>query len=214
MKQYIVCGILLLLSIHNSFAQTFIITGNIIDNKDKSALIGASVILAPIADSTAKTGTTTDTAGNFALSNVKAGQYILRVVYIGYATQERKITISSDLSLGTIGISVKGNVLNTVTVQGKQITAQQTGDTSQFNANAYKTNPDASAEDLVAKMPGITSDNSGVKVNGENVQQVYVDGKPFFGNDPTLALKNLPAEIIDKIQVFDKLSDQAQFTGF
>ena len=63
-------------------------------------------------------------------------------------------------------------------------------------------------------MPGVTSDNTGVKVNGESVQQVYVDGKPFFGTDPTLALKNLPAEVIDKIQIFDKLSDQSTFTGF
>jgi hypothetical protein len=91
---------------------------------------------------------------------------------------------------------------------------EQKGDTTAFNADAYKTNPDATAEDLLKKMPGMTSDNSGVKVNGEAVQKVLVDGKPFFGDDPNAALKNLPADIIDKVEVFDKLSDQAQFTGF
>jgi hypothetical protein len=106
------------------------------------------------------------------------------------------------------------NELSNVTVKGHQVRAEQMGDTTQFHADAYKTHPDATAEDLVTKMPGVTSDNSGVKVNGESVQQVYVDGKPFFGTDPTLALRNLPSEIVDKIQVFDKLSDQSQFTGF
>ncbi len=77
-----------------------------------------------------------------------------------------------------------------------------------------KTQPDATAEDLVNKMPGISSQNGSVTVNGEQVTQVLVDGNPFFGDDPMVALKNLPAEVIDKIQVFDKLSDQAQFTGF
>ncbi len=111
-------------------------------------------------------------------------------------------------------MSMSASELKGVTIEGKQIRAEQTGDTTSFHADAYKTNPDATAEDLVTKMPGVTSDNTGVKVNGEAVQQVYVDGKPFFGTDPTLALRNLPSEVIDKIQVFDKLSDQATFTGF
>ena len=92
---------------------------------------------------------------------------------------------------------------------------QQKGDTIQYNASQYKTNPDATAEDLVGKMPGITVDNSGtVTAHGDQVKSVTVDGKKFFGDDATAALRNLPAEVIDKIQVFDKLSDQAQFTGF
>ena len=77
-----------------------------------------------------------------------------------------------------------------------------------------KTNPDASAENLVTKMPGVTSENGSLKVNGEDVKKVLVDGKPFFGDDPNTAIKNLPAEVVDKIQVFDRMSDQAQFTGF
>ena len=101
-----------------------------------------------------------------------------------------------------------------MTVEGTQERVQQNGDTIGYNAKAYKINPDANAEDLISKMPGITSSNGTVKAHGEDVKQVLVDGKPFFGDDPNMALKNIPAEIIDKIQIFDKASDQAQFTGF
>ena len=88
------------------------------------------------------------------------------------------------------------------------------GDTTEHSASAYKTNPDATAEDLVTKMPGITSTNGQVQAQGENVKQVLVDGRPFFGDDPNTVLRNLPAEVIDKIQVFDRRSDQSQATGF
>ncbi len=92
----------------------------------------------------------------------------------------------------------------------------QKGDTSQFNAGSYKTNPDANAQDLITKMPGVTVDPASGKVQaqGEQVQRILVDGKEFFGNDPDAVLKNIPAEVIDKIQVYDRASDQAQFTGF
>jgi hypothetical protein len=84
----------------------------------------------------------------------------------------------------------------------------------EYNAGAFKTNPDATAEDLVTKMPGITVEQGTVKAHGEDVKKVLVDGQEYFGDDPSLALRNMPAEIIDKIQVFDKLNDQSQFTGF
>src|SRR5205085_12440292 len=88
------------------------------------------------------------------------------------------------------------------------------GDTTQYNADAFKTSRDATSEDLVTKMPGITIQDGKVQAQGEDVKKVTVDGRPFFGDDPNSVLKNLPAEVIDKIQVFDKKSDQSQFTGF
>lgn len=195
-------------------AQTYTVTGSVIDLKDTAALPGVTVSLTNTTDSSKKTGTATDADGNFELT-ANTGQYILRLEYVGYSPVIRTITVADkNVALGTLTMKTKSNELKGVTVKEKQVRAEQNGDTAQFNANAFKTNPDASAEDLVTKMPGVTSDNTGVKVNGENVQQVYVDGKPFFGQDPSLALKNLPAEIIDKIQVFDKLSDQSAFTGF
>ncbi len=198
-----------------AIAQNYSITGHIVDATDTSSLIGVAAILTRSTDTAVKTGAVTDAGGNFLVEHLEQGVYSLRLEYMGYKPVLRTVTITAgNIDLGTIKMTTSSNQLKGVTVEGKQIRAEQKGDTTQFRADAYKTNPDASAEDLVSKMPGVTSDNSGVKVNGENVQQVYVDGKPFFGNDPTLALKNLPAEVIDKIQIFDRLSDQATFTGF
>lgn len=96
----------------------------------------------------------------------------------------------------------------------QQVRVKQKEETSEYNAGAYKTNRDASAEDLITKMPGITSENGTLKAQGEAVKKVTVDGKEFFGDDALLALKNLPSEIVDRVQVFDRMSDQARFTGF
>ena len=197
------------------FAQTYKVTGHIIDAGDTSTLIDVSVVLSGVADSTIKNATVSDINGNFEIDNVAAGAYTLKLDYLGYKIVTKPVTVTNaDVVLGVLKMSSSTKELKNVTVAAKQTRAEQKGDTSQYNADAFKTHPDATAEDLVTKMPGVTSDNSGVKVNGETVQQVYVDGKPFFGNDPTLALKNLPSEVIDKIQVFDKLSDQSSFTGF
>jgi Outer membrane protein beta-barrel family/CarboxypepD_reg-like domain len=199
----------------NGIAQSFNVTGTVTDDKDKSTLINVTVVLTNKSDTTIKSGSVTDADGNFLIAGVNPGNYVLHIEYIGYKSVNKAVAVNDkDVPLGTISMQSKANELKGVTVEGKQVRGEQLGDTSQFHADAFKTHPDATAEDLVTKMPGVTSDNSGVKFNGENVQQVYVDGKPFFGTDPTLALKNMPSEIVDKIQIFDKLSDQSTFTGF
>ncbi len=198
-----------------AFAQTFSLTGRVVDSKDATGLVNVSVALSGGSDSSNVNGTVSDEDGDFTIEHIAPGKYNLKLNYIGYGVISRKVEISNgNVDLGNIKMTSTAKELKSVTVEGKQERAKQLGDTSQFNADAYKTHRDATAEDLVTKMPGITSDNNGVKVNGEALKQVYVDGKPFFGTDPTLALKNLPSEIIDKIQVFDKLSDQSSFTGF
>ena len=197
------------------FSQGYSVKGIIDDNSDNSAIIGVTVLLVNQAGTADRNGTVTDVNGAFMLSDVKAGKYSLQITYVGYKSLRRPVIVTNQsIDLGTLKMTAGSNELKGVTVREKQIRAEQLGDTSQFRADAFKTHPDATAEDLVNKMPGVSSDNTGVKVNGETVQQVTVDGKPFFGTDPTLALKNLPAEVIDKIQVFDKLSDQSAFTGF
>lgn len=197
-------------------AQIYNVSGRIIDKSDTSySLPGVSILLVGNEDSAKKSGTITDEDGNFTIGNISSGNYTLKATYIGYATFQKTINITTgNVNLGTLQMAPSSTTLKNVIVEAKQIRAQQLGDTSQFNANAYKTNPDANAEDLVTKMPGVTNDNGTLKINGEEVKQVLVDGKPFFGDDPSTAVKNLPAEVIDKIQVFDKLSDQSQFTGF
>ena len=205
----------LLLSGAVASGQSYNLRGRVVDAGDTSALIGVTVMVTSTTDSSAKTGAATDANGGFVVGNLAADKYIVNLNYLGYKTQNMPVTIAgADASLGIIKMKSAANELKGVTIKDKEIRATQLGDTSQFNASAYKTHPDATAEDLVTKMPGVTSDNNGVKVNGENLQQVYVDGKPFFGSDPTLALRNMPSEVIDKIQIFDKLSDQSSFTGF
>lgn len=195
-------------------AQTYSLQGSVRDANDQQALIGVSVVVSPAADTSIRSGAVTDMDGNFMIANLAAGSYVLRISYLGYEPVTRSVNLLADQDLGVLQMKTGNNVLQTVTVEGTQIRSQQLGDTSQFNAGSFKTNPDANAEDLITKMPGVTSDNGTVKVNGEDVKQVLVDGKPFFGDDPNAALKNLPSEIIDKIQVFDQQSDQSQFTGF
>ena len=115
--------------------------------------------------------------------------------------------------LDTIRLALDSKVLKEVVVVG-QGTAVQKGDTTIMAASSFKVNPDANAEDLVKKMPGITVENGTVKAHGEEIKKVLVDGKPFFGDDPSVALRNLPADVIDRVQVYNKLSDQAELTGF
>ncbi len=195
--------------------QGFMVSGTVSDDANRVALIGVTVVVSPVSDSTRVLGAVTDETGKFQIEGVPQGSYRLKASYIGYTDFVKRITITNkNVDAGKLKMHQSSVILKAAVITAKQTRVEQIGDTIMFHADAYKVNPDANAEDLVTKMPGVTSDGSTVKVNGENVTQVYVDGKPFFGDDPTLALKNLPAEIIDKIQVFDKPSEQAQFTGF
>ncbi|MEP6726948.1 MAG: outer membrane beta-barrel protein, partial [Bacteroidota bacterium] len=142
--------------------------------------------------------------------------FILSFSSIGYEFVDKQISLADNTAdLGIIYIPKTSKELEGVTVIAKTPPAQQKGDTVQFNANAFKVNPDATTEDLIKKMPGITVDKNGtVTAQGDQVKKVTIDGKDFLGDDATAALRNLPSDVVDKIQVFDKLSDQAAFTGF
>jgi hypothetical protein len=196
-------------------AQTYSINGRIADEKDKSPLIGVNILLVSKSDTTLQKGTSTDNDGEFLLKDIRSGDYLLTVSYVSYKTVIKELTVSDAyLELEEILLTEDSKLLKEVIIEGKQIRVQQLGDTAQFNADAFKVNKDATTEDLLVKMPGITSENGTVKVNGEEVRKIFVDGKPFFGEDPKAAVQNLPAELIDKIQVFDRMSDQSMFTGF
>ena len=194
------------------------VSGIIQEAKTKQPVEFASVAVFNAKDSSIAGGITGDETGNFRIESLPFGNYFLKISYLGFQTLKTEtFSLNSnqpDKIFGTIKLKSAINELKTVNVETKQERMQQNGDTIGYNAKAYKTNPDATAEDLVTKMPGITSENGTVTAHGETVKQVLVDGKPFFGDDLNAALKNLPAEVIDKIQVYDKLSDQSQFTGF
>lgn len=201
---------------NNIWAQTNTtsLTGKLLDARDGQPILNATVQLQSNADTSIKQAVLSDYDGNFTIS-VPPGSYRFSTANIGYEPTYRIVQLTSNpLNLGTLSLKSSSTQLKSITVAATQIRSEQNGDTTAFNANAFKTNPDATAEDLLTKMPGISNVNGALKVNGEDVKKILVDGKEFFGDDPNAAIKNLPAEIIEKIQVYDRASDQAAFTGF
>jgi hypothetical protein len=205
--------LILLFAASGLAAQTLSVTGRVVDEKGEG-LVGATVaLLRP--DSSLVKGAGSDADGNFTLTDLSSGNYFLKINLLSYLESWRPLALDSQqLELGAIALYPNENVLGEVQVTGQTVTATQQQDTLQFNSGAYKVAKDADAQDLIEKMPSVTVENGQIKAQGENVQQVLVDGKPFFGNDPTAALKNVPAELIEKVQIFDAQSEQAQFTGF
>ncbi len=200
------------------FAMPFLINAQTLSGtvKDKlnEPLPGASIRVLK-GDSTFIKGTITDQNGYFEIKDLSIGRVLIQITYVGFNDLYLKTEITgATLSLGKLVLREKSSAIDEVTVAGQATIATQKGDTTQYNSGAFKTNPDATAEDLINKMPGVTNEDGKLKVQGEEVKQVLVDGKPFFGDDPSAVLKNLPAEVIDKIQVFDRKSDQSQMTGF
>lgn len=198
-----------------SAGQTFKVKGLLVDSTDHSAVIGAYVRLIPVNDTLNTKIVVTDVNGKFEFDEVTSRAYIVKGTFLSYRDYIRKINLTNaNIDLGELLFTPDATMLKEVRIQGQAFISTQKGDTTQFNASAFKTNPDATTEELIAKMPGITVTNGTVTAQGQTVQRVLVDGKPFFGDDASLALKNLPAEIVDKIEVFDRQTDQAQFTGF
>lgn len=196
-------------------AQNQSISGRLSDKKDGSSITGVDVILNNSNDSLKKFIAVTDTGGAFVFKDLPNGNYQLKTLYIGY--KDYKVTIAlagSGRELGEIKLEQSNTLLKTVEVEAVQDRVKQKGDTTEYNSKAYKVNKDATTEDLVGKMPGITTDGGTLKAHGEAVQKVTIDGREFFGDDASMAVKNLPAEVVDKIQVYDRMSDQSRFTGF
>ncbi|MBC7889949.1 MAG: outer membrane beta-barrel protein [Ferruginibacter sp.] len=199
-----------------ALAQNSTIKGIVRD--DKTPVQGATVVIYLQRDSsqTQKASTVTDRKGAFDLVNIDNDSYFIEISSIGYEMIKKELIITGEnKELGTIQLLKMGKDLEGVVVVSQAPAVIQKGDTSQFSASQFKVNPDATTEDLIKKMPGITVDKDGtVTAQGEQVKKVTIDGKDFFGDDASAALKNLPSEVVDKIQVFDRLSDQAQLTGF
>ncbi len=196
-------------------SQVYQITGQVKDDTDKQNIAGATVELMRQSDSTLVQSTVTNDSGTFVFQGIAPDSLILAVTPSGYQQYVSFFILRNDRDMGEMLVSKQGTDLSVVTIVARPAPVTQRGDTAQYSASQFKVNPDANAEDLIKKMPGITVDRQGnVTAQGEQVRKVTVDGREFFGDDATAALKNLPAEVIDKIQVFDRLSDQAQFTGF
>ena len=192
--------------------QSYQVSGKITD-PGSLPLQGATVQLTKHSDSLQIRRILTDSMGRFVFREVMPDSFRLSVSFVGFNEVTRIIRVdSADLTIDIQVTPSSSNELATVIITSTPAVTQR-GDTLQISANQFKVNPDASTEDLVRKVPGITIENGQVKAQGENVQKVTIDGRELFGDDATAALRNLPAEIVDKIQIFDRLSDQAQFTG-
>ncbi len=193
------------------------IKGKLTDPSDNKPLVGATLTLTAVKDTMSVKKAVSDRSGSFRFQGLALESYLFQVSSIGYEEYKQLITINDsvrDIDLKTLFVPKTSVQLGGVTVVSKAAPVIQKGDTTQFSAGQFKVNPDATTEDLIKKMPGITVDKDGtVTAQGEQVRKVTIDGKDFFGDDASAALRNLPSDIVDKIQVFDRLSDQAQFTG-
>jgi hypothetical protein len=193
------------------------IRGTVNDAADRSPLAGAHVSLRHSRDTTRVFQTTTNTNGEFQL-NVPRGRYLATISFVGFQTlvlegEQSLRAISGVNDLGTFYL-YEGSFLDEVEIAGQRVAARLKGDTLDYDARAFRVNPDASAEDLVRRLPGVTVVDGRVTAQGEDVRRVLVDGREFFGDDPSIALRNLPAEVIDRIEIYDRMSDQAELTGF
>ena len=206
---------ILLSNSYTLIAQNVTIEGTIMDSTINKPLNYATISLANAKDSSLISFTRANDAGFFQIKNVPAGKFLISISYVGYQFTWLAVKAGSTpvLSLGNIYLQ------NTATMSAVTVTARRppvviNGDSIEFNSENFKTQPNAVVEDMLKKMPGIEVDKSGgITVNGKSVSKVYVNGKEFFTGDPKMATRNLAADAVDKIQIYDRKSDQAMFTG-
>ncbi len=200
-----------------SLAQRVTIRGVVRDAIDREALPRVSVRLLTAKDSTYVTGTTGDNNGNFTLQPVAQGRYIAQFSFLGYQTQCVNVAPEQGRTrydMGEILLSTGDILLAEATVVGKAPEVVVKEDTVEFNADSYKTQPSAVVEDLLKRLPGVEVDETGkITANGKEVTKILLDGKEFFSDDPKVASKNIPVEMVQKLQVVDRKSDLARITG-
>jgi outer membrane receptor protein involved in Fe transport len=193
------------------------VTGRIINGKDKTPIDYGSIAVKSLKDSSVVGSINTNKDGSFSISELAPGSYRLYAAYLGLRNATKEFTITSantKINLGDLALEDTGLDLKTVEIKGDAPPVVVKKDTLEFNAGSFKVRENAVVEDVLKKLPGVEVAKDGsVKAQGESVTKVKIDGKEFFGSDPLLATKNLPADMIDKIQIIDQMSDQAQFTG-
>ena len=195
-----------------AMAQSSKITAKVIDSETKDGVIGAIVEVVSKSNANYRKHATTGVNGDVAITSLVADDYTMTVQFVGYTTYTKDISVKGTTALGTIEL-VEGVAIETVVKEVQALRTSQNGDTVAYNAAAFKVASDADVEGLLKKMPGITISNGSVEAQGEQVKKIFVDGKEFFGEDVSTALNSLPAQAVDRIEVFNKLSDNAEFSG-
>ena len=198
-------------------AQSNLIKGRVVDTTSTSILSGASVSILRAKDSTLVKFTRALDIGAFEMSNVPEGAYILLIAYPKYADFVDRFVVEhsrKNIDFGRISMAAKAKILSEVIIKGNKVAIRIKGDTTEFDPAAYHIAPNSKIEDLLKQFPGIQVDKDGkITAQGQPVNKVLVDGEEFFGDDPTLVTKNLRGNMVDKVQLYDKKSDQSTFTG-
>lgn len=194
------------------------VNGVAFDTISKQPVAAATVTVLERKDSSLVTFTMTGSDGRFELKGLANGDYRLMITHVSYHNSNKFFSITEankTAELGNLIMNDKAKVLEEVVLAAEAPPVTLINDTIQYNAGSFKVQPNASVEQLLKKLPGVKVEKDGtIKAQGEKVNRVLVDGKEFFGNDPKVATKNLPADAVDKVQVYDKQSDQATLTGF
>ncbi|MEO6540063.1 MAG: outer membrane beta-barrel family protein [Ferruginibacter sp.] len=195
-------------------AQTVSVYGSVIDTVQKKGVPNAVVLMLTPGDSVLYKFARTDANGSYSIKNTKPGNYILLTTHPFFADFLDNISVSgNDLAIPQIALTSKSKLLQEIILQsGNPIKIK--GDTTVYTADSFKVSANANVEELLKKLPGIQVDKNGkITAMGEQVTKVLVDGEEFFGDDPGMAVKNLRADAVKEVQVFDKKSEQSEFTG-
>ena len=212
MNKFITLIISVIFSV-SSFAQLAKVSGSLNDPNENKSVQNAVVALLTPKDSVFYKFTRSDAEGKYIFKDVKPGSYILMTTHPYFADVVENIEVKGDTVLLLFSLISKSKILQEVIIKtGKPI--QIRGDTTVYTADSFKVSANANVEELLKKLPGIQVDKDGkIKAMGQTVEKVLVDGEEFFGDDPGMAVKNLRADAVKEVQVFDKKSDQAEFTG-
>ncbi|HJW18381.1 MAG TPA: carboxypeptidase-like regulatory domain-containing protein, partial [Flavisolibacter sp.] len=214
MRNFLI-GIFLLLLSNLAIAQQPSLSGTVTDTLGKKPLANAVVTLLQKKDSTLYKFTRTDKDGNFQLPKVDSGKYVLLVSFPRFADFADEVVVkpAGNNSLGTIPLTLKSQLLDAVVIRSAGAIRIK-GDTTEFVADSFHVKEGATVEELLKKLPGFQVNSKGeITAQGQRVQKVLVDGEEFFGDDPTMATKNIGAKAVDKVQVFDNKSEQQNLTG-
>lgn len=215
MKKGFFLFVLLCLVLQMKAQGQYSVSGIIYDETSNERIELASVRILNAKDSAYVNGTVTDSLGRFRIS-LKPARYIAQISFMGYTDKFVNVNAQKgNVALGNIALSDNGVLLGEAVVTGRIVEMQVKGDTLEYNADAYKVQQSAVVEDLLKKMPGVEIDADGkITVNGKEVKKMLIDGKEFFSDDPKVASKNLPAAMVEKLQVVDRKSEMSQMTGF
>ena len=211
-KRFLALLVMLCIAIP-TMAQSVKITAKIVDAESKEGIIGAIMeVVDPKSDK--RRHSVSGAAGATIVTGVTSGEYEVTVAFIGYTTFKQNVKVEgSNVDLGVVELKPEAVSIDMVVKEVQALRTSQNGDTVAYNAAAFKVSTDADVEGLLKKMPGITISNGQVEAQGEQVKKIFVDGKEFFGEDVSTALNSLPAQAVDRIEVFNKLSDNAEFSG-